>query len=220
MSDVAGPPARATRPGRPRLFEPDVERQRLMDAAVEVLRRNGGNEATVADILAEAGLSTRAFYRHFHSKEDVVRALYRRDAESFGRHLRRAMAQAPDPTTALETWVDELLSLAYDRRRRERMAAFSSKMVAQIVAGDEAERLGVELLAQPLHEVLTQGRASGAFPLTTPDGDVRMINALTWEAISWGRDESLKPSRRDALGNVLRFVLPALGAAPRRPPGD
>src|SRR5271157_754429 len=93
MSDVAGPPARATRPGRPRLFEPDVERQRLMDAAVEVLRRNGGNEATVADILAEAGLSTRAFYRHFHSKEDVVRALYRRDAESFGRHLRRAMAQ-------------------------------------------------------------------------------------------------------------------------------
>ena len=37
--------------------------------------------ATVQDILDEAGLSTRAFYRHFGSKDDLFHALFRREAE-------------------------------------------------------------------------------------------------------------------------------------------
>ena len=74
----AGP---ARSPGRPRLHEPDAERDLILMAALEVLRRNAGEEATVADILEEAGLSTRAFYRHFETKEDVIRSLFERDAD-------------------------------------------------------------------------------------------------------------------------------------------
>jgi len=44
--------------------------------------------ASVADILDEAQLSTRAFYRHFDSKDALLRAMYRRDAESVARRLR------------------------------------------------------------------------------------------------------------------------------------
>ena len=76
---------------------------RILVAALEVLRRHEGEEATVADILQEAGLSTRAFYRHFGTKEDVVRALYERDARSFGGHLLRRVEAAGDPEEALAT---------------------------------------------------------------------------------------------------------------------
>ena len=53
------------------------ERSRLMDAALHVMRRNGFQGASVQDILDYAGLSTRAFYRQFRSKDDLLLAMFR-----------------------------------------------------------------------------------------------------------------------------------------------
>ena len=172
-------------PGRPRLYEPDAERDRILVAALEVLRRNEGEEATVADILQEAGLSTRAFYRHFETKEDVVRALYEHDAQSFGDHLRRRVEAATGPDEALSTWVNEMLGLAYDRRRAERASALGSPMVLRVISGTPAQRMGTDLLVEPLRGVLEAGLASGAFPGAEPDIDCLTIRAITGEALNW-----------------------------------
>ena len=47
----------------------------LMDAAVRILAKSDLHEMFVVDVLSEAGLSTRSFYRHFESKDDLLRAL-------------------------------------------------------------------------------------------------------------------------------------------------
>src|SRR5947199_263952 len=60
----------------------DTEERALVEAAHRAMRRNGFSGATVADILAEAGLSTRAFYRHFASKDELLLAMYRRDSSA------------------------------------------------------------------------------------------------------------------------------------------
>ena len=128
MASVEPPEAASPRsPGRPRLYEPDAERDLILVAALDVLRRTEGEEATVADILQEAGLSTRAFYRHFETKEDVIRSLYERDARSFGAHISRRVESAANPDEALAVWVYEMLGLAYDRRRAERVAALGAR---------------------------------------------------------------------------------------------
>ncbi len=180
-------------------------------ATLEVLRRHDGEEATVADILQEAGLSTRAFYRHFETKEDVIRALYQRDAESFGGHLLRRVEAASDPRDTLGVWVTEMLGLAYDRRRAERMSALGSPMVARVVAGTRAQQLGADLLVAPLKTVLESGLAAGVFPDARPALDVRTIRAITMEAINWATTGVVRLSRREAADQVLRFSLAALG---------
>jgi AcrR family transcriptional regulator len=200
-------------PGRPRLYEPGEERVRILSAALDVLRRNGGQEITVADILREAGLSTRAFYRHFETKEDVIRALYQRDAESFGTHLRRKVDAASGSRQALEVWIFETLGLVYDRRRAERVAALGSPMVARVVAGSSERQLGEDLLAAPLRVALTDGLAVGVFPLAHPELDVPTVKAITWEAIAWARNGVVKLTRREATDHVLRFTLNAFGAS-------
>jgi AcrR family transcriptional regulator len=208
IPDAAAPRS----PGRPRLYEPGTERDLILAGALDVLRRNRGEEATVADILQEAGLSTRAFYRHFQTKEDVIRALYERDARSFGAHLKRRVDAAADPDEALSAWVYEMLSLAYDRRRAERVAALSSPMVLRVVAGTRAQQLGSDLLEEPLRAVLEQGSAKGWFTTTRPDLDIRTIRAITSEAISWVRSGEVKLSRREAADHILRFSRAALGS--------
>ena len=199
-------------PGRPRLYEPDAERDRILVAALEVLRRTEGEEATVAQILQAAGLSTRAFYRHFETKEDVVRAVYERDARSFAELLRLRVEAAASPEEALGAWVDEMLGLAYDRRRAERVAALSSPMVLRVISGTVTQQHGTDRLVGPLRKVLEDGLRSGAFPGAQPELDSLTIRSLTGEAVSWARAGSPRLSRRDALRHVLRYAGPALGA--------
>src|SRR6202050_5878896 len=94
----AGPGSRA---GRPRRFEAEGELRILLDAALAVMGRNGYVDAAVADILREADLSTRSFYRHFESKDQLLCALYRREAEAGGVRLHPKGGAAPRPRAAV-----------------------------------------------------------------------------------------------------------------------
>jgi AcrR family transcriptional regulator len=199
-------------PGRPRLYEPDAERTRILAALMEVLEQSGGEEANLADILERSGLSTRAFYRHFDTKEDAIRALYRRDSESFGDHLCRRVAHA-GPRDALEIWLNEVLGIAYDRRRAARVSALSSAMVQRVITGSEEQRLGLAVLVEPLREVLQAGLESGDFPAARPDVDVLTIGAMVFEVVARARSGPCSLTRRQAVEHLLRFSLPALCGA-------
>ena len=72
LNEKATPSVRA---GRPRRFEAADELRILLDAALVVMERNGYVDAAVADIFREADLSTRSFYRHFESKDQLLCAL-------------------------------------------------------------------------------------------------------------------------------------------------
>ncbi|MBO0731972.1 MAG: hypothetical protein J2P57_22120, partial [Acidimicrobiaceae bacterium] len=104
--------------------------------------------------------------------------------------------------------------LAYDRRRAERMTALGSPMVQRVVGGTRAQRLGNELMAKPLLEVLEAGVAADRFPTAQPELDVHTIGAVTMEAVAWARTpsgDSVRLTRREALEHVLRFAEGALG---------
>jgi AcrR family transcriptional regulator len=53
----------------------DAVRRRILDAALACLERNGYQDVTTRELLAEAGLSTGTFYNYFPSKEDLYEAL-------------------------------------------------------------------------------------------------------------------------------------------------
>ena len=101
----------------PRRFEPDEERSLLLDASVKVIRRKGYQGATVEEVLAEAGVSSRAFYRHFGGKDELLLALLRNDAEAFAASLQDRVAAAADPIEAIEEWIDGYLDLLFVPRR-------------------------------------------------------------------------------------------------------
>src|SRR3954469_16943341 len=101
------------------------ERRALIDAGLAVLRRRGSEGCTVADVLAEAGLSTRAFYRHFGSKDELILAIYKRDSLASSARLRDRMTASTSARVALEVWIDETLALGFaaSRARRTRPLA-------------------------------------------------------------------------------------------------
>ena len=73
-------------------------RERVLDAAVELVRRDG-EEVPMAQIAEHAGVGVGTVYRHFPTREDLLGGLVNR---SFGLAIDNARAAAADPGSALE----------------------------------------------------------------------------------------------------------------------
>jgi len=184
-----------------------------MRAAFAVMRRNGFLGASVQDILDEAGLSTRAFYRQFRSKDDLLLAMFRSDTDAVAATLAARVADAPSAPDALDAWVDEMLSLCFDARRARRVVTFRS--AARQAAGYDAEEVRLRrALTAPLVETLERGAADGSFPTTDPVPDADAIFGLVWNLAGPAVRQSASMDRARAKANLLRFCRPALGMTP------
>ena len=192
---------------------PDVERRAIFDAALRVLKASGYDRATLDEVLTEASLSTRAFYRHFSSKDELLAALHREEARAVAARLARLTAAAGDPLAALEAWVDDVLAIGFDPKRVERAGLLRSKGARSAAGWEEARRVAREAITEPLVAVLQSGRDAGTFPGADPALDARTICAITFDLLD---DIGVAPprlGRAAARAHVLRFALAALGAA-------
>ena len=181
-----------------------------MDAALKVMRRNGFLGASVQDILDHAGLSTRAFYRQFQSKDDLLLAMFRTAAGPDVEHVARQVALHASPVEAVRIWIDELLAIAYDRKRIQRLVMFNES--ARQTVGYDAEVAWLEdCLVTPLIEALRKGAADGSLPCANPLPDAYSIFDLVWSVAGPQGRERRPLDRDEAQAHVLRFCMPALG---------
>jgi AcrR family transcriptional regulator len=201
------------RTGRPRRFESGDELRLLLDAAMVVMGRNGYVDASVADILSEANLSTRSFYRHFESKDQLLCALYRREAESAAARLNAKVNAAPSPRAALDAWIDETLSLGQNRAKAARVRVLGSPGAMRAEGYAEETRHASKLLMAPLEALLAAGAADGSFPLAEPRSDADLIRSVVWTAAGLTLSSDGTTSRSETARQVRSFCARALGAA-------
>jgi AcrR family transcriptional regulator len=109
--DVAGRVAQQTLAGREAAYASEV--RRLLDAALDVMRKCGTtSRPRVADIVAAAGLSNEAFYRHFASKDALVATLLEDGAVRLRSYLGHQIDKATDPEGQVRRWVEGVLAQA------------------------------------------------------------------------------------------------------------
>ena len=204
-----------TAAGRPRRFGAEDEVRLLLDAALVVMERNGYADAAVADILREADLSTRSFYRHFASKDELVCALCRREAEEAAARLRTEVGAAAGPLAGLHAWVEVILGFGFDRTRAARVSVLRSEGAMKAEGYVEEVRRARALLLAPLEAVLAAGAADGTFSRADPFHDARLVQAVAWSAsgLDPSRDRIGAPD--EAARQVTSFCERALGVSDR-----
>jgi AcrR family transcriptional regulator len=196
--ELAAPPAEpGARPGRPRRYDPARERSLLLDAASAVLGTKGWASVTVADILGEAGLATRSFYRHFASKDELLRSLVRRDAERFAAAVTARVDAAPAPGAALVVWLDEILGFGYDRRRAQRAAVLRAATAHGALA--------------PLAAALAAGAADGSLPGAEPEGDAPLVSAMAWDTAGRMAEVASPAAKAGLRAGLISLVERAVG---------
>jgi AcrR family transcriptional regulator len=190
----------------------EAEVRVFIDAGLEVMRRKGAQRLTVADVLAEAERSTRAFYRHFESKDELLLAIYEHDARASVTELRAQIGAAGSARDALLAWIESTLHLAFDPRRARRTRVLATE--AKRLQGEHPEQFTAIATAQlePLIETLARGRDDGSFPDTEPERDARSVHAIVWSMVEEHLYGDGTTSFDDARAHALRFCFPALGA--------
>ena len=142
------------------------ERERLYRAGWVVLRRNGYANAGITEILGEAGLGTRAFYRHFDSKDELLVSMFADNASATARRLADHVDLAGSPLARVRSWIDEILALGDDPRHGEAARMFISPTMPGVF--DEAGNEAIAELRAPLRSALADGAAAGDFPDCDP----------------------------------------------------
>lgn len=85
--------------------EAQAHRQRLLEGMAKSVGIKGYAASTVADIVAQAGVSRRTFYEHFESRADCLIALY----EAAGHAAIAVLRSALDPSRGWQTQVEVAL---------------------------------------------------------------------------------------------------------------
>jgi AcrR family transcriptional regulator len=206
--------APAVRSGRPRRFEAEDELRILLSAALVVMERNGYTDAAVADILDEADLSTRSFYRHFESKDQLLCALFRRESDAAAARLRAKVDATRTPRDALRAWIDEILSFGHDQAKAARISVLGSPGAMKAEGYAEEMHHAARILTAPLEDLLRRGAADGSLPRADPAADAPLIQSVVWAAAGLNAARDTPSSQAEAARQVRSFCERALGVTP------
>ena len=184
----------------------------IIDAAYSCLSQPHSGPIPVAAILQRAGVSTRAFYRHFGSKDELFLALLRQESDALADRLDRIVEESPgDPADQLKAWIGGMFGLLYDEELRMHLTVIDSDEVRAAKGYRETRERAHADRERSLVEIIRRGLADGSFPLADPEHDAVAISAVISREMvnqSPGDEKRLQQS----LDWVLEFALRALGA--------
>ena len=189
------------------------EAERLISAAWAVLERTGFEGFKVASVIRAAGSSTKAFYRHFGSKDAMLLALLLDETKRASNRFAARMASTNSPTEAVKMWIATMIGAAARPDLAARSRLFAS--LGQINSGFPTQVVEARRpMLTPLVRALEDGRASGEFPLAQPDADARLIMPLCGGVLRDLLDGTTTSTVADAIADTQSLVMRSLGAQP------
>jgi AcrR family transcriptional regulator len=199
-------------PRRDKLGPDATVRRKILIAAAKTLREQGIQALSIAAVLERTALGTRAFYRHFGSKDELVAALFLETARVEERRLRRRMASATTEIEAVAAWIDGRLDLAFDDNIKSDLRRLSMEAQSQMFGSPNLVLPAYAQLLKPLSEAIQRGVEHGVFRHIDPVSDAEAIHAVVWAGIErqWMAGDCDRDNVRQ---RALRFCLGGLGVA-------
>ncbi|OHV03750.1 TetR/AcrR family transcriptional regulator [Mycobacterium talmoniae] len=178
-----------------------AEVERILAAAVTVLERVAPDEPRVADIVAEAGSSNKAFYRYFSGKEELFQAVMERGVAIVVSYLQHQLAKEPTPAGKVARWVRGTVAQVSDPHLLSLSRAASTQLTAAGVSDDA--------ILAPLRDLLTAPVA--ALGGADPHRDADTVFTCTLATMRRYLGGTAQPKRAD-VDHLVAFCLRGLGA--------
>jgi AcrR family transcriptional regulator len=156
------------------------QRQRILDAALDVVGQRGYSAATVADITAGAGVSRTTFYEQFRNKSDAFLTAY----DEFGRAFLADLASTPASTPARTLTAAGERLVDWSRRRPLACRAFLLEIHAAGEEGLEHRDRMMSLAVERFERVAAWLRTVDPQLPAPPPLVGRAIVAASWELAS------------------------------------
>ena len=184
------------RPGRPRGGQPVIDRERLLDHAEEVIRRDGAS-ASIEAIAAEAGVTKPIVYARVGGRSELADALAARLTERMGAASGEAVSSAREGRPAMRAMIRASLETVEAHR----------ELFLYVTAGSSpGDRLALaEMIAEPMAADLTRwGRERGVDAATAEAWSWAIVGMVNLVSLWW---VSAKDRSAEALADQLADLL-------------
>ncbi len=186
------------------------EIRRIVDCTLVLIERTGTVDPSLREILAETGLSTQAFYRHFRSKDELLLVILDDGRRQLVSYLEHRMAAVDEPRQKVGEWVRGVLAQGTNETAASRTRPFvaSEDRLAQAFPAEHAA--SVDLLIDQLVTVIaSMGARRG-------DADARADAAAVYE-LAFGRlrhhlVRGTRPTDHE-IDHLVSFSLGGIGQA-------
>ena len=188
-----------------------LTRERILDAAEDVLRRFGPGKATVIDVARVLGVSHGSVYRHFSSKAALRDAVLERWLGRVSTPLAVIVEEKGPAAQRLRRWLDALIAVKQQKVQGD--PELFATYVALAAGAREVIAAHVDLLAGQLSRIIADGVAQGEFTVADPTEAARAVIDATGRfhnpahAAEWS-----DPGISAAFERVWALVLRGLGA--------
>ncbi|MDJ0848776.1 MAG: TetR/AcrR family transcriptional regulator [Myxococcota bacterium] len=197
------------------------EVRRFVEAGFALVRKSGQLELRVSEVVAAAGLSNHAFYKHFRSKDELLVTLLDDGIRQLSSYLRHRMETVSSPRERIRRWVEGMCEQAVNAR-----AAAATRPFA-LGRGRLAERFPDEVaeserrISALVQRAIADAVEAGELPRADPARDAAVLYDL---AMGWMQRKLAQPEppSRDEAASLVVFALSGLerGRPARRPTGE
>ena len=136
--------------------------QQSLNAALRVFARDGISRSRIADIAAEAGISTSTLYEYYKSKEDLAYDLPRTHLADFFEEYRQSVAQKTGARERLVLYLT--MSADFAREHAEWGRLFYLEIWPSVLVSETDLRHSVDDFARVVIHLLRQGEREGIWP--------------------------------------------------------
>ena len=205
-------------PGRRQLQKQDRER-RILAAARSLFDRNGYAKTSMEDVAERAGLAVGTLYNYFRSKDDLLLAIMRREADRLLRIAEGIVADPPhDAVVAIAAMADLFVeSISADERMLWR-ELFAASIGSPQDLGARLLELDMQIVAQ-LSALLEKMKTQGSIAADLDQSETAMTIygvCIAW-ALAFVTNETITVDAMStgiagAIRMMVRGLLPRLEA--------
>jgi len=188
-----------------------AEAEKLVQAALGLIRERGELEPSVAAIVKRARLSNQTFYRHFRSKHELLVAVLDHGIVLLEEYLRARMAAAPNAAERVRAWLRGMLEQALNSRGAEATRPFALARSQLARHYPEEVAASERRLTALVRAALEEAKAARELPSADPEADAEALYHL---AMGWLETRLLEndPAERAQARRLEAFAMAGLRA--------
>lgn len=202
-----GKPSEGTQP------DGDHEVELLISATLAVAARRGTIEPSVREILEQAGLSTKAFYRHFRSKDELLLVTLEEGCRVLAEYLEHRMSTVSEPLDKVGAWIDGFVRQAVNPSAARRTLPWTLGAGRLATVFPEQFDKNQATIMVPLHREIANAVKDGSGQTPDPARDARLIYGYTMDTVRYNLINDTVPNAR-TVRHLINFAHRALSAKP------
>jgi AcrR family transcriptional regulator len=160
-------------------LDTEIRREQIVEAAMGLIASHGVRRLSMAALARRVGLVPSALYRHFGSKQEILRAAVQLIGQKAGENLQRVCKLTPNSLERLQLLLTGIIKMIRELQAMPRII-FSEGMSTDY---PEDKRQAYEMLQGVLNrieEIIREGQERGEI---RPDLDAKSLSVMFWGMI-------------------------------------